>query len=158
LTDDSLAFAASLRTLLSLIFTSSGFRLVISDILITTRQILADTASDVAAVAAYVETRAENIEQVIRPGEEEGGKEITVEDVAKQAEKIDETVREDLKKARTEAELKKHVIEERLSEESPDRVKQTVMERVEAVRYSPNWHTEPINMTIHYLDCPTSPK
>ncbi|CAE6422327.1 unnamed protein product [Rhizoctonia solani] len=133
LTDDSLAFAASLRTLLSLIFTSSGFRLVISDILITTRQILADTASDVAAVAAYVETRAENIEQVIRPGEEEGGKEITVEDVAKQAEKIDETVREDLKKARTEAELKKHVIEERLSEESPDRVKQTVMERVEAI-------------------------
>ncbi|KAF8742125.1 hypothetical protein RHS02_03742, partial [Rhizoctonia solani] len=133
LTDDSLAFAASLRTLLSLVLTSSGFRLLISDILITTRQMLADTASDVAAVAAYVETRAENIEQTIRPGEGEGDREITVEDAAKQVEKIDDAVKEDLEKARKEAELKKHVIEERLSEESPDRIKQTIMERVEAI-------------------------
>ncbi|KAF8761025.1 hypothetical protein RHS01_00608 [Rhizoctonia solani] len=115
-TDDSLAFAASLRTLLSLVLTSSGFRLLISDILITTRQMLADTASD-----------------TIRPGEGEGDREITVEDAAKQVEKIDDAVKEDLEKARKEAELKKHVIEERLSEESPDRIKQTIMERVEAI-------------------------
>ncbi|CAE6407789.1 unnamed protein product [Rhizoctonia solani] len=133
LTDDSLAFANSLRTLLSLLLTSSGFRLVISDILITTRQMLADTVSDVATVAAYVETRAEDIEQTIRPSEEEGDREVTIEDAAKQAEKINDTVREDLEKARREAELKKHVIEERLSEESPDRVKQAIMERLEAI-------------------------
>ncbi|CAE6488368.1 unnamed protein product [Rhizoctonia solani] len=133
LTDDSLAFAASLRTLLSLLLTSSGFRLLISDMLITTRQILADTASDVAAVAAYVETRAENIEQTIRPSGDEGDREITVEDAAKQAEKVENTVKEDLEKALKEAEMKKHVIEERLAEDSPDRVKQTIVERIEAI-------------------------
>ncbi|CUA76666.1 putative protein C57A7,06 [Schizosaccharomyces pombe 972h-] [Rhizoctonia solani] len=133
LADDSVAFLASLRTLLSLLLTSSGFRLLISDILITTRQILADTASDVATIAAYVETRAENVEQAIRPSEHEGDREVTVEDAAKQAQKVEDTVREDLEKALKEAEMKKHVIEERLAEESPDRVKQTVMERVEAI-------------------------
>ncbi|CAE6413591.1 unnamed protein product [Rhizoctonia solani] len=133
LKDDSLTFLASLRTLLSLLLTSSGFRLLISDILITTRQILADTASDVAAVAAYVETRAEDVEKTVRPSDHEGDREITVEDAAKQAEKVDETVREDLEKALKEAEMKKHVIEERLAEESPDRVKQTIMERIEAI-------------------------
>ncbi|KAG8753439.1 hypothetical protein FRC11_007434, partial [Ceratobasidium sp. 423] len=133
LADDSVAFAASLRTLLSLLLTASGFRLLISDILITTRQILADTASDVATAAAYVETRAENIEQTIRPSEDEADREITAEDAAKQAEKIEDTVKEDMEKAFREAELKKHVIEKRLAEESPDRVKQTIMERIEAI-------------------------
>ncbi|CAE6445246.1 unnamed protein product [Rhizoctonia solani] len=131
--DDSVALLASFRTLLSLLLTSSGFRLLISDILITTRQILADTASDVAAVAAYVETRAEDVEQTIRPDEHEGNREVTVEDAAKQAEKVEDTVKEDLEKALKEAEMKKHVIQERLAEESPDRVKQTIIERVEAI-------------------------
>jgi hypothetical protein len=133
LQNDTQALVDSLRTLISLFFTSSGFRLLISDILITSRQILADTVSDVAAVAAYVETRAEDVEQTIRPSSHEGEREITVEDVAKQAEKIDEAVKEDVEHALKEAEMKKHVIQERLTEESPDRVKQTIVERVEAV-------------------------
>ncbi|CAE7099121.1 unnamed protein product [Rhizoctonia solani] len=133
LTDDSVAFLASLRTLLSLLLTSSGFRLLISDILITTRQILADTASDVAAVAAYVETRAENVEQTIRPSEHEGEREISVEDAAEQIQKVEDTVKEDLEKTLKEAEMRKHVVEERLAEESPDRVKQTIIERLEAI-------------------------
>ncbi|KDN50250.1 hypothetical protein RSAG8_01586, partial [Rhizoctonia solani AG-8 WAC10335] len=141
LEDDSAALLASLRTLFSLLLTSSGFRLLISDILITTRQILADTASDVAAVAAYVETRAENVEETIRPGEHEGEREITVEDAAKQAQKVDDAVKEDLEKALKEAEMKKHVIGERLAEESPDRVKQTIMERVEALKRDPAYRS-----------------
>ncbi|QRV76702.1 hypothetical protein RhiJN_04717 [Ceratobasidium sp. AG-Ba] len=133
LAEDSQALADSIRTLLSLLLTSSGFRLIISDILITSRQILADTASDVAAVAAYVETKAEDVEDTVRPDPHEGQAGVTVEDAMKQAEKVDETVRGDLEKARKEAELKKHVIEERLGEESPDRIKQTVVERIEAI-------------------------
>ncbi|KAJ1311509.1 hypothetical protein OPQ81_009995 [Rhizoctonia solani] len=133
LQDDSSAFVDSLRTLLSLLLTSSAFRQIISDVLITTRQILADTASDVAAVAGYVETRAENVEQTIRPSEDEGNTEPTVEDAAKQAEKVDAAVREDMENALREAELRKHVVEERLTQESPDRVKEAIIERVEAI-------------------------
>ena len=133
LKDDSRALADSLHTLVSLLLTSSGFRLIISDILITARQMLADTASDVAAVAAYVETKAEDVEQTVRPDPHEGQTGVTMDDAMEQVEKVDETVRSDFEKARKEAELKKHVIEERLAEESPDRIKQTIVERVEAV-------------------------
>ncbi|KAG8684829.1 hypothetical protein FRC09_015123 [Ceratobasidium sp. 395] len=133
LADDSLAFVGSLQTLLSLLLTSSAFRLLISDILITTREILADTASDVAAVAAYVETKAEDVEHTVRPDPHEGEAGISVEDAMNQAEKVDDTVRADLEKALKEAEMRKHVIEERLADESPDRIKQTIVERIEAI-------------------------
>ncbi|KAG8734620.1 hypothetical protein FRC12_018453 [Ceratobasidium sp. 428] len=133
LADDSLAFVGSLQTLLSLLLTSSAFRLLISDILVTTREILADTASDVAAVAAYVETKAEDVEHTVRPDPHEGEAGISVEDAMNQAEKVDDTVRADLEKALKEAEMRKHVIEERLADESPDRIKQTIVERIEAI-------------------------
>ncbi|KAG9074777.1 hypothetical protein FRC06_010460, partial [Ceratobasidium sp. 370] len=133
LVDDSQALADSLRALFSLLLTSSAFRLLVSDILITTREILADTASDVAAVAAYVETKAEDVEHTVRPDPHEGETGVTVEDAMNQAEKMDDTVRADLEKALKEAEMKKHVIEERLADESPDRVRQVIVERIEAI-------------------------
>ncbi|KAG8741005.1 hypothetical protein FRC10_003464 [Ceratobasidium sp. 414] len=133
LVDDSRVLAGSLRTLFSLLFTSAAFRLLISDILVTTREILADTASDVAAVAAYVETKAEDVEHTVRPDPHEGETSMTVEDAMSQAKKLDNTVRADLEDALKEAEMKKHVIEERLADESPDRVKQTIVERIEVI-------------------------
>lgn len=137
--EDSRALANSLRTLVSLLFTSSAFRLLISDILVTARQILADTASDVATAAAYVETRAEDVEHTIRPDSHEGEREISVEEAARQATRVDQVVQEDLEKALKEAEMRRHVIQERLSEESPDRVKRAIVERVEAVSNSRPW-------------------
>jgi hypothetical protein len=159
LVDDSQALAVSLQTLFSLLLTSSAFRLLISDILITTREILADTASDVAAVAAYVETKAEDVEGTVRPGPHEGDAGITVEDAMNQAEKVEGTVKEDLEKALKEAEMRKHVIEERLADESPDRVKQTIVERIEAVStvafHNIAQRTDSITTSV---DRPTSPK
>jgi len=133
LVDDSRTLAVSLQTLFSLVLTSSAFRLLISDILVTAREILADTASDVAAVAAYVETRAEGVESTVRPDPHEGNAGVTVEDAANQAKKVEGAVKDDLEKALKEAEMRKHVIEERLADESPDRIKQTIVERIEAI-------------------------
>ncbi|KAG9126944.1 hypothetical protein FRC07_001277 [Ceratobasidium sp. 392] len=131
--EDSQALAGSLRTLFSLLLTSSAFRHIISDILITAREIMADTASDVAAVAAYVETKAEDVEHTVRPDPHEGEAGITAEDAMDQAGKVNDTVKADLEKALKEAELKKHVIQERLADESPDRIRQTIVERIEAI-------------------------
>lgn len=62
-------FLSSTRTLIKLLLTSSAFRILISDILKTAREIAADVAADIQQVAAKIEITAEVIEETMRPDE-----------------------------------------------------------------------------------------
>lgn len=61
------ALLKSLRTLAGLLFTSSAFRLILSDLLITTRELVADIAENVEQAAETVEAVAQNVEELVRP-------------------------------------------------------------------------------------------
>lgn len=65
--DDVANTLHALYTLSSLLITSNSFRLVLSDIFLTTREILADVASNIAVVADVVETQAVEVDEIIRP-------------------------------------------------------------------------------------------
>jgi hypothetical protein len=67
---DIAALVASLHTLTSLVLTSSTFRLILSDVLITAREFVADALENVAQTAAAVEVVAEKVEAEVRPGVE----------------------------------------------------------------------------------------
>lgn len=109
--EDRLTGIVNVHPLLSLLFTSSAFRLLLADILITTWQILAATTFEIAEMGAYVEARA-------------GGA--------------------DVEHALNGPGLRKPVSEERLAEESLGGVKQTILERVEAVSNSRPGHIKQI--------------
>lgn len=130
---------ASIRPLISLLITSNAFRLIISDILVTARDILADVALDVAKVAAIVEVRAEQVEEAVRPSDTEMASEKdrengvgvpTLENLANVGESIQENAARTAKLAFEESEAKRKKVWERLEDESPDRVKEMVLKRI----------------------------
>ncbi|CAG7851697.1 SubName: Full=Uncharacterized protein {ECO:0000313/EMBL:CCA68732.1} [Serendipita indica DSM 11827] len=142
LADDMRKAASSIQSLLSLLMTSHAFRLIISDVLVTARDILADVASDVAKVAALVEDRAEQLEESIRPTEVElasekerqGGVGIpSLETLANRAEPIPERVAEVTKSAIQETEARRRAVWDRMEEEDPDRIKEAVLRRVREI-------------------------
>ena len=131
--------AASVKPLVSLLLTSNAFRLIISDILVTARDILADVAVDVAKVAAIVEVRAEQLEEAVRPTDNEmasekdheGGIGVpALEDFAKAGQTIQDRAAEATNLALEESEAKRRAIWERLEDDSPDRIKETVLKRI----------------------------
>ncbi|THH04597.1 hypothetical protein EW145_g5408 [Phellinidium pouzarii] len=67
LASDTAALLASLRTLASLFLTSSAFRLLLGDLLLTAREMVADLAEQVKTTAATVEDVAGAIEIDMRP-------------------------------------------------------------------------------------------
>lgn len=135
-------FVSSVQSLLSLLITSSAFRLIISDILVTTRDILADVAMDVAKVAAVVEIRAEQLEETVRPGDaelaaqrdEEGGVGIpSLESLAQSGETVRNIAAKATQSTVEEAEARRRAIWTRLEDQDPDRVKETVLLRIRQV-------------------------
>lgn len=68
---DAAQILTSLRELIYLLFTSTAFRLIISDILVVWQETVADTAAKVAQVAAAVESCVRQPEETIPPESEE---------------------------------------------------------------------------------------
>ncbi|KAJ7484699.1 hypothetical protein FB451DRAFT_1084211, partial [Mycena latifolia] len=61
ISDDTNDFMHSLKTLAQLAITSSAFRMLISDILATTREIVAETASEIGEIASQVQAAAVDV-------------------------------------------------------------------------------------------------
>jgi hypothetical protein len=133
---DTQKVLSSLRTLVSLLFTSTAFRAILFDVLLTSREVLADVASDVSKVAAVVETKAEQVEEMVRPDEVEKAGDANVPDLdnikGKAAEIVDD-LKEKEAVTEKEARLKQEIAWKRINEESPDRVKDAVLERIKPV-------------------------
>lgn len=134
---DALRAISALRTISSLFLTSATFRLLLSDTLIAAREILSDAAVDVAKVASLVENRALEVDDLVRPPPGTGGMEglddFDVEVVKGKSKEVasgvgdivDESIRETRRKeARSWTSL----------QDSPDRIKETFLERVKTVR------------------------
>jgi hypothetical protein len=124
--------ASSIWTLISLLVTSGAFRLILSDILVTSRDILADVAVDVAKVAATVELRASQLEEIIRPEDSELQRESP--SLAQEGQKMQETAEEATRATVEETKAKRHDIWQRLEDESPDKIKQTILKRIGQVK------------------------
>lgn len=65
---DTAAFIKSIQTLASLLLTSSAFRLILSDVLSTAREIVADSVETIRETAEIVERFATTVEDAVRPG------------------------------------------------------------------------------------------
>lgn len=133
--DDIRKAASSIWTLISLLMTSSAFRLILSDILVTSRDILADVAVDVAKVAAAVELRAGQVEEIIRPADSElRGESPSLDNLAQEGQKVQEIAAEATRATGEETKAKQDDIWQRLEDESPDRIKETILKRIGQVR------------------------
>jgi hypothetical protein len=142
LAQDAHRIGASIRALISLLITSNTFRHIISDILVTARDILADIAVDVAKVAAILEVRAEQVEEAVRPTDaelaagkvREGGIGVpALEELANTGKSVQELAAEATNMTLEESEAKRKAIWDRLENESPDRMKETALERISEV-------------------------
>ncbi|KAL5523594.1 hypothetical protein ACEPAG_7767 [Sanghuangporus baumii] len=67
LAEDMTALISSFRTLAKLLLTSSAFRLIVGDLLLTVRQFVADAAAQVKQAAEAVENVSEAVERNVRP-------------------------------------------------------------------------------------------
>jgi hypothetical protein len=127
---DAQTLAAALHQLSSLFLTSSAFRLVFSDAFLTIRQLVADTAAKTGSIATAVERVAGATEEAARPGAD-GTAVLSERADAAMAEAgsvLDET-RERW---------------QRLARESPDRVREAVIGRIQNVsilRWD-KWHLQ----------------
>ncbi|KAI0088053.1 hypothetical protein BDY19DRAFT_891712 [Irpex rosettiformis] len=65
-TSDITEFVLAVRQISIILLTSSTFRIILSDLFKTAREIVADTAADVGRVAATVEATADKVEKVLR--------------------------------------------------------------------------------------------
>jgi hypothetical protein len=65
---DAKVLADSVRKLFMLVFTSSAFRILLQDVLVSVREALADTAADVGRTAGQVQIAAEKVEHLVEPG------------------------------------------------------------------------------------------
>ncbi|EJD02804.1 uncharacterized protein FOMMEDRAFT_167953 [Fomitiporia mediterranea MF3/22] len=65
---DIAAFLSSFRTLMTLVLTSSTFRLILGDLLRTAREFVADSAESVRRAAEQVEKISQVVETNVRPG------------------------------------------------------------------------------------------
>lgn len=65
---DTAALIKSIQTLASLLLTSSAFRLILSDVLSTAREFVADSVETIRETAEIVEKFATTVEDAVRPG------------------------------------------------------------------------------------------
>ncbi|KAF8320469.1 hypothetical protein DL93DRAFT_1849617 [Clavulina sp. PMI_390] len=125
----------ALRTLASLVLTSSAFRLILSDILITSREIVADVAANVSNVAELVREEAVEVDEMVRPP--------TAEDAQSPDEVLDTVDTEAVKnKGKDIIGLAEEIptklaqgVEEgnELVPESTERIREAIVERVRAI-------------------------
>jgi hypothetical protein len=118
---DAQTAATSVRQLLGLLLTSSTFRLLLADAFTTARSIVADAAASVGQIAAQVQGVAEGVEEVARPG----GPQASPEQLQKRsyaAVAAAQTIGADTRERW-----------ERLARESPDRVRESIVGRIQNV-------------------------
>ncbi|KAG8865443.1 hypothetical protein FRB97_004719, partial [Tulasnella sp. 331] len=131
------------QNLISLLFTSSAFRLLLTDIFVTGRSILADLVHSAGEAAQVVASGADVVESVVRPSEDE---QKEVEEQKTDDETVDEQLpdAEEIRKKQAEIKVEAEKILdavnqgkekgqeawEQAKEESPDRIKETVIERI----------------------------
>ncbi|KAG8962521.1 hypothetical protein FRC03_004159 [Tulasnella sp. 419] len=153
ISDDAQKVMSSLKTIVSLLFTSTAFRVLLSDILLTSREIVADFASEVGAVAETVAGSAGVVEDIVRPSEAEKAGTMNNRDMESSQRGGDRTENQHImektlkqsEEARVEAEQK---IEEATREskerasaawktvsssETPNRVKDQILWRVKSI-------------------------
>ncbi|KAG8760217.1 hypothetical protein FRC14_003648 [Serendipita sp. 396] len=140
--DDMRKAASSIRSFMTLLITSNAFRIIISDILVTARDILADLAIDVAKVAAIIEVRAGQVENAIRPTDtelvdekhREGGVGApSFEQLAHASQSAQETAAGVTHSTLEEVESRRRNLWQKMREDDPDRVKETVLKRIEEI-------------------------
>lgn len=141
--------ALAVRTLASLLFTSSAFRLILSDVLITSREALADIVVDVSAMASFVQNRANQVEEFVRPPPGTGGLEgldnFDAEIIKGKGKRISERVGDISDETAREARRRRSRTWNSL-ESNPDRVKEAFIERVKGVRL---FYQTSVHLTYH---------
>lgn len=132
---------ASIKTLVSLLVTSSAFRLILSDTLVLARDVVADIAFDIAKAAAVVEIKAEQLEAAIRPDEEESNGASGVEHILDDHTCADGGFSDIIDDLAKESERRKQDVWDRVNEETPDRVKESIQTRIKQVcrEFCPNF-------------------
>jgi hypothetical protein len=65
---DTQELAVSIRKIFMLVLTSSAFRVLLQDVLVSARQVLTDTAVVVGRTAGQVQIAAEKVEHLVEPG------------------------------------------------------------------------------------------
>lgn len=142
---DAQNLSDSIKTLVTLLFTSSAFRLLLTDVFVTAREILADFASQIGDVAQAVESGAEVVEGVIRPSEEEHRRtEDTFEDDTEGQGPQVEAMRTEQAEVKVEAEKK--ILEtvdqstqkgqeawQNLQQQTPDRIREAILDRIKSI-------------------------
>lgn len=110
-------------TLSRILLTSSSFRFLLSDILLTSRELLANAAADVGKVARTVQVKAEAVEQTVRPEETQAeAPDDGLDEATKQ-------VQDGLKDIGEETKEKWQNMET----DAPDRLKKSVADRLQQV-------------------------
>lgn len=157
---DAQALSDSAKTLVALLFTSSAFRLLLTDIFVTAREILADLAAQIGDVALAVESGARVAEGMVRPSEEERHREdATLEEPAEARGPELEDIRTEQAQVKVEAEKK--ILEtvdqstqkgkeawQKLQQQTPDRIRETILERVKSVCSCPHRVTQTRSLTL----------
>ncbi|KAG8987633.1 hypothetical protein FRB90_003237, partial [Tulasnella sp. 427] len=137
----------SVKTLVTLLFTSSAFRLLLTDIFVTVRDILADFAAQVGDVAKVVESGAHVVEGVVRPSDEERHQtngDAALQEDAKAGSPDIEQVRAEQAQVKVEAE--KEILEtvnestergqaawQSLQQQTPDRIREAILDRIKSI-------------------------
>lgn len=125
-----------------LLFTSSAFRILLTDILVTIRAIAADFVAEVRDIAKVVESGAQTVETIVRPSEPELGPGQTPDETEdspeleynrKEQAKIKvEAEQELLDTVNTSTERGKAALDN-LQQQSPDRIRDTIVDRIKTV-------------------------
>lgn len=147
---DATVVRDSIQNLVSLLFTSSAFRLLLTDVFVTSRNVLADLVSSVGDAAQVVVSGANVVEGVVRPSEDEQKQVDDHKTNGDVAEQLPDTEEIRQKQAEIKVEVEKDILDtvneskergqeawQKTMEESPDRIKETVIERIKAVSHLP---------------------
>lgn len=122
---------AALKTIVSLVATSSAFRLILSDALIVSRELIADTAAKVATAAASVENRATEVDEAVRPPPDASGLEgVDTLDVDAVQNKGKEVVKEAEDGIASGVETSANLVPE-----SSERIKAAIVDRIKSVGF-----------------------
>lgn len=118
--------------------TSTGFRLLATDIFVTAREILADAAVQVEDAADVVAGSAKTVESLVRPVEVEGKNPkppsaAEAEKLLSKEEKTAIEAEEEIKRGFHESVEHEQRAWARLVDEGPDRISQTVRHRLKSV-------------------------
>ncbi|TCD66329.1 hypothetical protein EIP91_001478 [Steccherinum ochraceum] len=117
--DDASKLLNALRSLTRLLLTSSAFRLIVSDIFASAREVFADAAAEVRHVAERVQGVVQTMEEVARP--------MDVDAVRERALEVAQGVSDEAEVA--EEEVKRRLDE--MNEEAPDRIREIVTARIQ---------------------------